>query len=196
LENLFLAIKKGKKMIMKKINYFCIAIILLKGFNAYAQEPLSENKNNEKPQSNKVEIASKNKKKISKEEVKINEENQDDIEAEVEVKPDNDISRFNNSAIVQALNKTTAKTLILTLKVGEKTSFGSLKIIAHKCWQSPLEQKPENKILLEIFEFRNESEEKTQEKRIFYGWMFSSSPSISSLEHPIYDITALNCKNK
>ena len=183
-------------MIMKKINYFCIAIILLKGFNAYAQEPLIENKNNEKPQKNKIEIASKNKKKISKEDAKINEESLDDIESDSEVKPDNDISRFNNSAVVQALNKTTAKTSILTLKVGEKTSFGSLKIIAHKCWQSPLEQKPENKILLEIFEFRNESEEKTQEKRIFYGWMFSSSPSISSLEHPIYDITALNCKNK
>jgi hypothetical protein len=41
-----------------------------------------------------------------------------------------------------------------------------------------------------------QSEEKLQEKRIFYGWMFSSSPSVSSLEHPIYDITALNCKNK
>ena len=183
-------------MIMKKINYFCIAIILLNGFSAHAQEPLSENNINEKPQKNKIEIASKNKKKISKEEVKINEESLDDIDSDSEVKPDNDISRFNNSAIVQALNKTTAKTSILTLKVGEKTSFGSLKIIAHKCWQSPLEQKPENKILLEIFEFRNESEEKTQEKRIFYGWMFSSSPSISSLEHPIYDITALNCKNK
>ncbi len=183
-------------MIMKKINYFCIAIILLNGFSAHAQEPLNENNINEKPQKSKVEIASKNKKKISKEDTKINEESLDDIESDSEVKPENDISRFNNLAIVQALNKTTAKTSILILKVGEKTSFGSLKIIAHKCWQSPLEQKPENKILLEIFEFRNESEEKIQEKRIFYGWMFSSSPSISSLEHPIYDITALNCKTK
>jgi hypothetical protein len=181
---------------MKKISYFFIAIILSTCLSANAQEPLVENKTDEKSKNNKVELASKNKKKIKKEDVKTNEENLDDIEAEAEVKPDNDISRFNNSAIVQALNKTTAKTSILTLKVGEKTSFGSLKIIAHKCWQSPLEQKPENKILLEIFEFRNESEEKTQEKRIFYGWMFSSSPSISSLEHAIYDITALNCKNK
>lgn len=179
---------------MKKINYFCIAIILLTGFKANAQEPLVENIKKEKSKNVKVETASKNKKKSIKENVKIDDENLDDVETEV--KPDNDISRFNNVAVVQALNKTTAKTSILNLKVGEKTSFGSLKLIAHKCWQSPLEQKPENKILLEIFEFRNESEEKTQEKRIFYGWMFSSSPSISSLEHPIYDITALNCKTK
>ncbi len=179
---------------MKKISYFFIAIILSTCLSAYAQEPLAENAKDKKSKNNKVELALKNKKIITKEDAKINEENLDDIEAEV--KPDNDISRFNNSAIVQALNKTTAKTSILTLKVGEKTSFGSLKIIAHKCWQSPLEQKPENKILLEIFEFRNESAEKSPEKRIFYGWMFSSSPSISSLEHPIYDITALNCKTK
>jgi hypothetical protein len=179
---------------MKKISYFFIAIILSTCLSAYAQVPLAENAKDEKSKNNKVELALKNKKIITKEDTKINEENLDDLEAEV--KPDNDISRFNNSAIVQALNKTTAKTSILTLKVGEKTSFGSLKIIAHKCWQSPLEQKPENKILLEIFEFRNESAEKSPEKRIFYGWMFSSSPSISSLEHPIYDITALNCKTK
>ena len=113
-----------------------------------------------------------------------------------EIKPDTDSSRFNNVAVVQALNKTTAKTSIIDLKIGEKISFGSLRIVANKCWQSPLEQKPENKILLEIFESKNESEEKSSEKRIFYGWMFSSSPSISGLEHPIYDIIALNCKNK
>lgn len=105
-------------------------------------------------------------------------------------------ARLGNYAVVQALNKTTAKTSILELKVGEKFIFGSIKIIPHKCWQSPPEQKPENKILLEIIESKHESNEKIIEKRIFYGWMFSSSPSISGLEHPIYDIIAINCKLK
>ena len=31
---------------------------------------------------------------------------------------------------------------------------------------------------------------------VFEGWMFSSSPSLSSLEHPINDIWLLNCINK
>ncbi len=147
-------------------------------------------------QEKKIEIPAKNKKNNLIEAKKNDKISEDDIESEEEIKPENDISRFNNVAVVQVLNKTTAKTSILNLKIDEKISFGSLKIIAHKCWQSPLEQKPENKILLEVFEFKNETEEKSQEKRIFYGWMFSSSPSISSLENPIYDITALNCKNK
>jgi len=103
---------------------------------------------------------------------------------------------FTNYALVQILNKTTAKTSFTELKINDKTNFGSIKIIPHKCWQSPLEQKPESKILLEVFETKNEGKDKITEKRIFYGWMFASSPSISGLEHPIYDITAINCFNK
>jgi len=109
---------------------------------------------------------------------------------------DYDNSRYGNYAVIQALNKTTAKTSYLELKVGEKFNFGSIRITPHKCWQSPLSKKPENKILLEISDVKNEGDDKQIEKRIFFGWMFSSSPSISGLEHPIYDVIAINCKLK
>ncbi len=102
-----------------------------------------------------------------------------------------DTSRFYNMAVIQGLNKTTAKTSMLEMRVGDKINFGQISIIAHKCWQAPLDQKPESKILLEVFETKEDSQ-----KRIFYGWMFASSPSISGLEHPIYDLTAIGCKNK
>jgi hypothetical protein len=102
-----------------------------------------------------------------------------------------DPSRFYNIAVVQGLNKTTAKTSTLEIRIGEKTKFGQISIIAHKCWQASLDQKPESKILLEVFE-----KKEGIETRIFYGWMFASSPSISGLEHPIYDLTAVGCKNK
>ena len=104
---------------------------------------------------------------------------------------------FYNFAVLQALNKTTAKTSILEMKMDEKINFGQLRIIAHKCWKAPLDQKPENKILLEVFENRfNDELGDFEENRIFYGWMFSSSPSISSIEHPIYDLAAIKCINK
>lgn len=106
-----------------------------------------------------------------------------------------DPSRFYTVAVVQGLNKTTAKTSILEMRIGDKIKFGRLSIIAHKCWQSSLDQKPESKILLEIFENKNDESGAEKEVRIFYGWMFASSPSISGLEHPIYDLTALSCKN-
>lgn len=102
-----------------------------------------------------------------------------------------DPSRFYINANVQILNKTTAKTSNMQIQVNKPVDFGTLKIIIHKCWQASLDQKPESKMLLEVFE--NE-QGKTKQKRIFYGWIFSSSPSISGLEHPIYDISAINCK--
>lgn len=112
-----------------------------------------------------------------------------------------DPSRFSNVAVIQALNKITAKSSLIEIKLGDTIRFGKLSITALKCWQAPLEQKPENKILLEIFDSGsknpdNPDEEGKGKTRIFYGWMFSSSPSISSIEHPIYDITAIACKNR
>jgi hypothetical protein len=98
---------------------------------------------------------------------------------------------FYSTAVVQALNKITAKTSILEMKIGDNVTFGTLTIIARKCWKSGSDQRPESKILLEVLDSNNDKSNKT---RVFYGWMFSSSPSISGLEHPIYDITAISCK--
>lgn len=104
--------------------------------------------------------------------------------------------RFYNYAVIQALNKTTAKTSILEMRIGDKIRFGQISMIAHKCWQASLDQKPESKILLEVFENKNDASDQESEKRIFYGWMFASSPSVSGLENPIYDLTAVSCRNK
>jgi hypothetical protein len=104
-----------------------------------------------------------------------------------------DQSNFYNTAVIQALNKVTAKTSTLEIRIGYSIEFGKLSIVAHKCWKSPADQRPDSKILLEVFD--NSSEEKNLiDNRIFYGWMMSSSPSISDLENPIYDITAITCK--
>jgi len=103
-----------------------------------------------------------------------------------------DSSRFYGKAVLQILNKTTAKTAIIEAKVGELTEYGKMTIAVRKCWQAPLDQKPDSRILLEIFENKSDG----AKNRVFFGWMISSSPSISSLEHPVYDVVALSCKNK
>lgn len=103
-----------------------------------------------------------------------------------------DSSRFYNHAILQLLNKTTAKTSVVDIKIGEEFEYGKIVIIPRKCWQAPLDQKPDSRILLEILEKKSDG----SKPRIFFGWMISSSPSIASLEHPIYDVVALNCKSK
>jgi len=104
-----------------------------------------------------------------------------------------------NIATVQILNKTTAKNSMLDLRIGQKVNLGAITVKSHKCWMAPLDQKPETKILLEVFENKNSQEldaNPAESKRIFYGWLFASSPSLSGLEHPIYDIVSIACKNK
>lgn len=100
---------------------------------------------------------------------------------------------FTRKAVLQILNKITAKTEKVTIPVGKKTYFGKLEIMVDKCWKSPLYQDPDSKILLEISQIKGEN--KNNSERIFYGWMLASSPSVSGLEHPIYDVTALDCVN-
>lgn len=108
-----------------------------------------------------------------------------------------DSARFLSFSTIQILNKTTAKNSILKVKTGEEVIFEKLKITAYKCWQASLDQRPESKILLEVSEKKPATNDRTEiEKRIFYGWIFASSPSISGLQHPVYDIVALGCKNK
>lgn len=95
-----------------------------------------------------------------------------------------------NMAILQGLNKVTARAQELEAPIGSVTRFGTIEIVVHKCWKSAPSDRPENAALLEVSEIKqNETPQ-----RIYSGWMFSSTPGISSLEHPFYDITVVECK--
>ena len=92
-------------------------------------------------------------------------------------------------ARLQGLNKVTAKSSEIKADIGAKTKFGNLEFVVEKCLRGPETQKYENTALFTIWD-----EIPGQEKKeAFRGWMFSSSPAISALEHPIYDIILLGC---
>lgn len=95
-----------------------------------------------------------------------------------------------DTVFLQGLNKVTARAESLEAPVGTVIRFGNLEIIPRTCWKSPPEEQPENAALLEIWELKP----KQKPQQIFYGWMFSSSPGLSALEHPVYDVTVLECK--
>lgn len=95
----------------------------------------------------------------------------------------------NRSLTVQVLNKITASNTELTIEAGGKTLFGNLVIEAIDCWKSPPEERPEEAGLIRVWEGKNNE----PLARRFYGWMFSSTPGLSALEHPIYDIVMLEC---
>jgi len=94
-----------------------------------------------------------------------------------------------NTIVLQGLNKVTGRTSKLEGPLGTVLSFGNLEIVPRRCWKSAPEDRPENAALLEISELKPGE----APRKIFLGWMFSSSPGLSALEHPVYDITVTSC---
>jgi hypothetical protein len=93
-------------------------------------------------------------------------------------------------AQLQGLDKITARVSQFNAPVGQTVRFGTLSIIVRDCRRSPPEERPENAAFVEIYENRP-GEEK---ERLFSGWMFSSSPALSALEHAVYDVNLLACR--
>jgi hypothetical protein len=92
-------------------------------------------------------------------------------------------------AKLQGLDKITARVSTIEATVGEPVVFGALQITVRACDKRPPEETPESAAYLDIVERKlNEAS-----KPVFSGWMFASSPAVSALEHPIYDIWVLDC---
>lgn len=96
--------------------------------------------------------------------------------------------------VLRALDKVTATTEDFTVKVGEDLHYGSLDIKVKHCEKKPPEEPPEIYAFLQIFDARTDGKgENVEEKKLFSGWMFASSPALSALEHPVYDVWVLDC---
>ena len=89
-------------------------------------------------------------------------------------------------ATVSLLNKITAEVKTIDIKLKENYIYEELKIYVIDCYISKPLEKAETAVYLNIYN------EKTM-KKIFNGWMIKSLPSISSMEHPIYDLWVDDC---
>ena len=94
-------------------------------------------------------------------------------------------------AVLQGLNKITARVSTFTLKIDELGYFGTLVIKVKACRKRPPTEPPESAAYIEILD-KKMGEEVVN---LFGGWMFASSPTLNSLEHPVYDIWVLDCTN-
>ena len=94
-------------------------------------------------------------------------------------------------ATMQALDKITARISTLSAPVGEPRKFGTLEVTVRRCAFHPPEETPENAALVVVRDLGYDPTGVPAE--VFSGWMFSSSPAISALEHPVYDITLIAC---
>lgn len=93
------------------------------------------------------------------------------------------------AALLQGLDKVTARVSTFEAPIGQTVKFGTLAIAALTCQKHPPEESPEAAAFLKITEVRPEGPE-----QVFSGWMFASSPALHPLQHPVYDVWVIDCK--
>ena len=91
-----------------------------------------------------------------------------------------------------ALDKITAKTSVLRLAVGENKFFGPLEIKALKCQLSENNDSTDTVAYLQVKDISNKD---NNQVFLFNGWTFASSPTLQSIDHPIYDLWITGCEN-
>lgn len=92
-------------------------------------------------------------------------------------------------AVLQGLDKITARISTINVAVGQTVAFGSLQITLKACDKHPPEETPESAAFLQVVEQKPGEAPVTR----FSGWMFASSPALSAMEHPVYDLWVLDC---
>jgi len=108
---------------------------------------------------------------------------------EIQKEPEPTIAR--DGAILQGLDKVTARISTFEAPTATPVQFGTLQVVVRTCNKKPPEEPPESAAFLEIDDVRPGD----APRRIFTGWMFASSPSLSALEHPVYDVWVVDCMN-
>ena len=95
-----------------------------------------------------------------------------------------------NIVEIKILDKVSSKTSQLKLKIGEEKTFENLIIKVFKCKNSEFDDNPEVTAYMQVQDITLNNNDKVF---VFNGWTFSSSPSISLFDHPVYDIWLIKC---
>ena len=93
-------------------------------------------------------------------------------------------------ASFKLLNKTTNKVSTKDILVNTKISWETLNIEVLYCGSTPPTEIPEDYVLINVYDTVN-----NENSNIYKGWMISSSPDVTPLENPIYDLWLVDCSN-
>ena len=92
-------------------------------------------------------------------------------------------------AVLQGLDKVTARISEIIVRLDEPVRFGTLEITVRACHRTPPAEPPESTAYLEINDIRHGE----APNQVFAGWMFASTPGLNALEHAVYDVWVLDC---
>ena len=91
---------------------------------------------------------------------------------------------------IKILDKISSKNTLLKLENGKLKKFKDLEIKSIKCKNSEFDDNPEITAYIQVRDLTNKNND---EVFVFNGWMFSSSPSITPFDHPVYDVWLVSC---
>lgn len=94
-------------------------------------------------------------------------------------------------ALLRWLDKSTARVDTVEVPVNQQVHIENLDLIVRACVERPPEEPPESAAFLDVWE-RHDGQPAAE---VFRGWMFASSPALSAMEHPIYDLWVIDCLN-
>ena len=93
-------------------------------------------------------------------------------------------------AVLGGMDKVTGRISTFDLPVGVTGAFGTLEVTPRTCRKTPPHETPESASFLQIRDYLS-----GKGVTVFSGWMFASTPGVSALEHPVYDIWVIDCTN-
>ena len=107
------------------------------------------------------------------------------------IKANEDIENLSGEFIeIKILDKVSSKNNLLKIKIGEEKKFKNLLIKSLRCKNSEFDDNPEITAYLQVKDLTNNNND---EVFVFNGWTFSSSPTINTFDHPVYDIWLTRC---
>jgi hypothetical protein len=100
-------------------------------------------------------------------------------------------------AVLQALDKVTAETMVFEAPVGKPIRYKGLILTVRACERSTPEEPVEDSIAYLTIDSQPRAEPgmpAPPTRQVFKGWMYASSPGLHPLEHPVYDAWLINCR--
>ena len=126
------------------------------------------------------------------EETDFNESNKNDESSKIKSKGKKNPNTTKTIVKLRALDKITARTSDIDIVLGKKRKFGYLEILAKKCKESV---EKNNTGVVAYIQVKDLSEKRDNKVFVFNGWTFSSSPTLKTFDHPVYDLWVTGCEN-
>ncbi len=101
------------------------------------------------------------------------------------------------TAVLQGLEKTTARTVRFEARVGEPIRYEGLIVTVRACERTRPEEPADAAAYLEVFaQPQNTRSEAVRARQVYRGWTFAEAPAVNPFGHPLYDLWLVECRGR